>query len=55
MSRALVTDDWRKLSEAARKERDRRSLSTSLSGYGVVNEGHGKRGVSREAKLRRVK
>lgn len=56
MSRALVTNDWRKLSEAARKERDPKKFVYLLKQlYDLVNEGEGKRGVSRKANLRRVK
>ena len=56
MSRALITNDWRELSETARKVRDPKKFVSLLKQlYDVVNGGEGKRGVSREAKLRRVK
>jgi hypothetical protein len=52
MSRALVTNDWRKLSKAARKERDPKKFVYLLKQlYDVVNE----RSASREANLRRAK
>ena len=55
MLRALFTNDWRKLSKAARKERDPKKFVYLLKQlYEVVNnKGEGQRGVSREAKLRR--
>jgi hypothetical protein len=54
MTRALVTNDWRKLSKAARKERDPKKFVYLLKQlYEVVNEAEGPRGVSREVKLRR--
>lgn len=56
MPRALVTGDWRRLSKAARKERDPDKFVYLLKQlYDLVNEGEGKRGVSREAKLHRDK
>ena len=56
MPRALVTNDWRKLSKAARKERNPKKFVYLLKQlYDVVNKGEEKRGVSREAKLRRAK
>jgi hypothetical protein len=56
MSRALVTNDWRKLSKAARTERDPKKFVSLLKQlYDVVNEGKGKRGVRRDAKLRRAR
>jgi hypothetical protein len=56
MPRTLVTNDWRKLSQAARKERDPKKFIYLLKQlYDVVNEGEEKRGISREAKLRRAK
>jgi hypothetical protein len=56
MPRALVTNDWRKLSRAARKERDPKKFVYLLKRlYDVVNGGEEKRGISRKAKLRRVK
>jgi len=56
MPRVLVTKDWRKLSKAARKARGPKKFVYLLKQlYDVVNGGEGKRGVSREAKLRRVK
>jgi hypothetical protein len=55
MSKALVTNDWRKLSKAARRERDPKTFVYLLKQlYDVVSQGEGKRGVSREAKLRRA-
>jgi hypothetical protein len=56
MPRALVTNDWRKLSKAASKERNPKMFVYLLKQlYDVVNKGEEKRGVSREAKLRRAK
>jgi hypothetical protein len=56
MSRALVTRNWRKLSRAARKERDPKKFVHLLKQlYDVVNEGAEKRGISRKARLRRAK
>jgi hypothetical protein len=56
MSRALVTNDWRKLSKAARKERDPKKFVNLLKQlYDVVNEGEEKHCISRKAKLRRIK
>jgi hypothetical protein len=56
MPRALVTNDWRKLSQAASKERNPKKFVYLLKQlYEVVNEGEEKRSVSREAKLRRAK
>jgi len=56
MPRAPVTNDWRKLSKAASKERNPTRFVYLLKQlYDVVNEGGGKRSVSREAKLRRAK
>jgi hypothetical protein len=56
MPRALVTNDWRKLSKAARKERGPKKFVYLLKQlYDVVNKGEEKRGVSCEAKLRRAK
>ena len=56
MSRALVTNDWRELSKAARKERDPKKFVYLLKQlYDVVNEGEEKRSASREAKLHRAK
>ena len=56
MSRALVTNDWRKLSKAARKERDPKKFVHLLKQlYDVVNKCEEKRSASRETKLRRVK
>jgi hypothetical protein len=56
MPRAVVTGDWRKLSKAARKERDPDKFVYLLKQlYDLVNEDEGKRGVSREAKLHRQK
>jgi hypothetical protein len=55
MSHALVTNDWRKLSKAARKERDPKKFVYLLKQlYDVVNEGKENRSASREAKLRRA-
>jgi hypothetical protein len=54
MPRALVTNGWRKLSKAARKERDpKRFVHLLKQLYQVVNEGEGQRVVSREVKHRR--
>jgi hypothetical protein len=54
MLRAMVTNDWRKLSKAARKERNPKKFVHLLKQlYDVVNEGEGQRGVSREVKHRR--
>ena len=56
MPRALVTNDWRKLSRAARKERDPKKFVYLLKQlYDVVNEGEEKRSVSREAKFHRTR
>jgi len=56
MRRARVTNDWRKLSKAASKERNPRKFVYLLKQlYDVVNEGEEKRGLGREAKLRRAK
>jgi hypothetical protein len=56
MPRAVVTGDWRKLSKAARKERDPDKFVYLLKQlYDLVNEDEGKRGISREAKLHRGK
>lgn len=56
MSRALVANDWRKLSKAARKERDPKKFVYLLKQlYDVVNEGEEGRGASREATLHRAK
>jgi hypothetical protein len=56
MPRALVTNDWRKLSKAARKERNPIKFIYLLKRlYDVVNEGEQKRGVRRKATLRRPK
>ena len=56
MSRVPVTNDWRKLSKAARKERDPKKFVHLLKQlYDVVNEGEEKPSASREAKLRRAK
>jgi hypothetical protein len=47
MPRALVTNDWRKLSRAARKERDPKKFVYLLKQlYNAVNEGEEKRGIS---------
>lgn len=55
MSRALVTNDWRKLSTAARNERDPKKFVHLLKQlYDVVNDGEEKRRVSPEAKHRRT-
>ncbi len=56
MSRAPVTNDWRKLSKAARKERDPKKFVYLLKRlYDVVNEGEEKPSASREAKRRRAR
>ena len=56
MSRAPVTNDWRKLAKAARKERDPKKFVHLLKQlYDVVNEGEEKPNASRAAKLRRTK
>lgn len=50
MSIALVTNDWRKLSRAARRERDPRKFVRLLKRlYDVVNEDVKERKVSRAA------
>jgi hypothetical protein len=55
MSHAVVTNDWKKLSRAARKERDPKKFFRLLKQlYDVVNEGEGKLDVGREAKPRRA-
>jgi len=54
MPRTLVTRDWRKLSKAARKERNPIKFIYLLKQlYDVVNEGEERRGVRRKATLRR--
>jgi hypothetical protein len=56
MSRVLVTNDWRKLSKAARNERDPQKFVYLLKQlYDVLNKGEGKRSVNREARPRRSK
>jgi hypothetical protein len=56
MPRALVTNNWRKLSIAARQERNPKKFVYLLKQlYDVVNEGEEKQSVSRGAKLRRAK
>jgi hypothetical protein len=56
MSRTVITNDWRKLSKAARKERDPKKFVQLLKQlYDVVNEGEEERHVSSVAKQRRVK
>ncbi len=56
MSRAVDTNDWRKLSKAARKERDPKKFGRLLKQlYDVVNEGAEERPVSREVKHRNTK
>ena len=56
MPRALVTNDWRKLSQAASKERNPKKFVYLLKQlYDVVNEGEEKHSVSSGTKLRRVK
>jgi hypothetical protein len=56
MSRPLVTNDWRKLSKAARNERDPKRFVYLLKQlYDVLNEGEEKRSVNREARPRRSK
>jgi hypothetical protein len=56
MPRALVTNDWRKLSKAASKERSPKKFVYLLKQlYDVVNEGEEKHSVSNGAKLRRAK
>lgn len=55
MTRALVTNDWRELSRAARKERDPNKFVYLLKQlYDVVNAGEGKRSLRRETKPRRA-
>jgi hypothetical protein len=55
VSHALVTNDWRKLSKAARKERDPKKFVYLLKQlYDMVNEGKEKRSAGRETKLRRA-
>jgi len=56
MLRALLTNDWRKLSKAASKKRNPKKFVYLLKQlYDVVNESEEKRGVSRKAKFRRAK
>ncbi len=56
MSRILVTNDWRKLSKAARNERDPQKFVYLLKQlYDVLNKDEGKRSVNREARPRRSK
>jgi hypothetical protein len=56
MPRALVSNVWRKLSKAARKERDPKKFVVLLKQlYDLVNEGGEKRSLSQEARLRRAK
>jgi hypothetical protein len=56
MRRVLDTYDWRKLSKAARKERNLKKFVYLLKQlYDVVNEGGEKQSVSRVAKHRRPK
>jgi len=56
MSRTGITNDWRKLSQAARKERDPKKFVHLLKQlYDVVNEGEEERRVSPVAEHRRGK
>jgi len=56
MSRPLVTNDWRKLSKAARNERDPKKFVRILKQlYDVVNEDQEKRSVNRDARPRQSK
>jgi len=56
MPRALVTNNWRKLSKAARKEHNPKKFVYLLKKlYDVLNEGEEEDSISRGAKLRRVK
>jgi hypothetical protein len=56
MSRVLVTNDWRKLSKAARNERDPQKFVYLLKQlYDVLNKGEGKQSVNREARPRPTK
>jgi hypothetical protein len=56
MSRPLVTNDWRKLSKAARNERDPKKFVPILKQlYDVVNEDQEKRSVNRGARPRQSK
>ena len=56
MSRPLLTNDWRKLSKAARNERDPEKFVYLLKQlYDVVNEGQERRSVNRDARPRRSK
>jgi hypothetical protein len=50
MSSSLVTHDWRKLSKAARRERDLKKFGRLLRQlYDVVNEGEKERRVNCKA------
>ena len=56
MSRAPATNDWRKLSKAARKERDPKKFVHLLKQlYETVNEDAEKLNATRAAKLRLAK
>ena len=56
MSRFLVTYDWRKLSKAARQERDPKKFGRLLKQlYDVVNEGEKERHVNCKATRRLAK
>ncbi len=56
MPRVLVTNDWRKLSKAARNERDPKKFVYLLKQlYDVLNQGEEKRSLNREARPRRSK
>jgi hypothetical protein len=51
MSRAVITDDWRKLAKAARKERNLKKFVHLLKQlYDVVNAGEEKGRLTPEAK-----
>jgi hypothetical protein len=56
MPRTLVTNNWRQLSKAARKERNPKKFVYLLKQlYDLVNEGEEKYNVSSGAKLHRIK
>jgi hypothetical protein len=56
MSSAMVTYDWRQLSESARQERDPKKFAILLKQlYDAMNEGEKEHGVSRKAKRRLAK
>jgi hypothetical protein len=56
VSRAVVTNDWRQLSKAARQEHDPKKFVYLLKRlYDVLNEGEKKRGVSSKVDRRLAK